>query len=379
MSRKGENIYRRKDGRWEGRYVSSRAKDGRVKYGYVYGKTYAEAKEKKLAAIIQLPKKSQGRKSWATFSVLSASWLSEGRGRWKESTFQKYKEHLNIHLLPKFGDRTLYSISSEELSSFLSLHSTEGGSGLSPSTRGVFLTIMKQIKDHAARSGISAGYDPVLVRIDGRKSHKETRTFTLEEQERLVKLISASPDPYGKGVLLSLFTGLRLGELCALRWEDVNLEKKKLYVKRTVQRIKVEDDSGKKTALVVDRPKSASSIRTIPILEDLAEALKQEIKPGCYIISGLERDPADPRTMEKHFKRFLKICGVEDADFHTTRRTFATRCVEKGMDVKTLSELLGHSDISTTLRYYVHPSMSHKEESIKLLTDLFTVKDRRQI
>ena len=163
-----------------------------------------------------------------------------------------------------------------------------------------------------------------------------------------------------------------------VEWEDLEPGQNRLHVGKTVQRIKADTNSSDHTALILDSPKSHSSIRTIPIIEDLAKLLEKDRKPGTFLLSGDPDRPMDPRVMQKHYKQLLEKSGVKDADFHATRRTFATRCAEKGVDAKTLSELMGHSDISTTLRYYVHPSMSHKEESIKLLTDLFAVKVRRQ-
>ena len=379
MSRKGENIYHRKDGRWEARYIRSRSEDGKAVYGYVYGKTYKEAREKRLHAMIIPIRKNPGKRNAKMFSALSASWLTENKPKWKESTMRKYEQQLITYLIPAFGNRPFCSITTDEMSGFFSrLIAKDCGAGLSPSTVRPLLSIMKQIREHAARSGIPSVFDPSQIRIAGERRNLKTRAFSREEQKKLVEEITAHPDPYGMGVLLCLFTGIRLGELCALKWEDLDLEGSRLSITKTLQRISTGNASGSRTALVVDSTKTASSTRVIPIMEELAVFLRKRVIPGAFFLSGDLTKPADPRVMEKHFKKLLKQCGVEDADFHATRRTFATRCVEKGVDAKTLSELLGHSDISTTLRYYVHPSMAHKKASVELLTDLFAVKERRQ-
>ncbi len=180
---------------------------------------------------------------------------------------------------------------------------------------------------------------------------------------------------YGLGVLICLFTGIRIGELCALRWENIDLKKRVLHVEKTLQRIKADSESRTKTILVITAPKSQASIRSIPIIKELWEILKKQVAPGTYVLSGKPDKPVEPAVMRKHFRKLLRDCGVRNLNFHTTRHTFATRCIEKGIDVKTVSDLLGHSDVSITLARYVHTSMAHKAKSMSVLSDLFSVSN----
>lgn len=169
-------------------------------------------------------------------------------------------------------------------------------------------------------------------------------------------------------VLLCLYAGLRIGELCALRWSDIDFDGKTLTVKRTVQRIVVPGHMTKTILLETD-PKSESSRRTIPLASELLEILSRFKGEQRYVFG--EEKPLDPRTMQNRFKKILKEAGIDGRTFHTLRHTFATNCVENGMDVKTLSEILGHSDVKTTLNRYVHPTMDSKRKQIGALSDFY--------
>ena len=169
-------------------------------------------------------------------------------------------------------------------------------------------------------------------------------------------------------VLLCLYAGLRLGELCALRWTGIDLEGKTLTVNRTVQRIAVPGHKTK-TILLETAPKSGSSRRTVPLTPELLDILFRLRGEQPHVFGG--KKLLEPRTMQYHFKKILKETGVEGKTFHTLRHTFATNCVENGMDVKSLSELLGHSDVKITLNLYVHPTMDSKRKQLGALSDFY--------
>ena len=195
--------------------------------------------------------------------------------------------------------------------------------------------------------------------------------FSEQELQKLALFCINHPSPLNVGILLALNTGLRLGEICALRWSDLDFANRTLKINRTVQRVNM----GGKTALTVGEPKTERSKRTVTVPADMMKLLtamyERSAKHG-YIFGARPDCPLEPRTCQRHFKSVLKSCGLKDRNFHVTRHTFATRCVEKGGDVRTLSELLGHANIQTTLRLYVHPSEEHKRQLVEQISFLPT-------
>lgn len=176
------------------------------------------------------------------------------------------------------------------------------------------------------------------------------------------------------GILLCLFTGIRLGELCAMLWDDIYLTEKQIYVSKTMQRLRVKETHGNRTEVKILEPKSSSSIRIIPLPESIIGTLEKFSVPGTYVLTGDKNHYIEPRTMQNHFKKILISCGIKDANFHATRHTFATRCIELGFDTKSLSEILGHASVAITMNRYVHPTMALKAENMNRFSDLFTVK-----
>ena len=171
------------------------------------------------------------------------------------------------------------------------------------------------------------------------------------------------------GILLSLCCGLRIGEICALKWSDIDIENGTLYINKTVQRLKKEKADQKKTELVISSPKSISSIRIIPLpmflIEYLSEFKKNNVNES-YVISG-SINIFEPRSYQYYFKAFLQRENIRIFNYHILRHTFATRCIEKGVDIKSLSELLGHSNVNITLDKYVHPSLEQKRFQLEKL------------
>ena len=176
-------------------------------------------------------------------------------------------------------------------------------------------------------------------------------------------------DRYKLGVFICLYTGIRIGELCALRWKDIYLDESVMKIKHTTQRIqKVEDNSCIKTHLVITEPKSDSSSRDIPLPGFVIDIIKDfEYIPEAYLVTGKINVIPEPRTMQYKFKTYLKEGNIEYVNFHALRHTFATRCVEAGFDIKTLSEILGHSSVKITLEKYVHSSMQLKRNNMDKL------------
>lgn len=167
---------------------------------------------------------------------------------------------------------------------------------------------------------------------------------------------------------------MKRGGLCALRWEDISLQEQTIRIHQTLQRVQDKSNGLQKTKIVITTPKSASSIRTIPLPDNLVKILKnyKAVDSGYFLTNSLDRF-IEPRTMQYRFKTVLKNSSVEPANFHSLRHTFATRCIELGFDVKSLSEILGHASVNITMNRYVHPSLELKKQNMQRLTELFAV------
>ena len=185
-----------------------------------------------------------------------------------------------------------------------------------------------------------------------------------------MRYLEKDMDVYKLCIIIAITTGLRVGELCGLRWENISFENHTLSVKATVQRIKnyLPAENGKKTTVIIGTPKSHSSIRTIPLTSGVVELCKyfKCDDEKAFILTG-KRSFAEPRILQRKLSKYYKQCGIANAHFHTLRHTFATRCIEVGFDIKTLSEILGHSNISITMNRYVHPDLDFKRKNVKKL------------
>ena len=246
-----------------------------------------------------------------------------------------------------------------------------GGCPLSASTQNLAATVFTAILEYGNANGLCAFPVENIERVYAQKDLIEV--YSEDEQARIIDycLEHALESQTALAVLINTFTGLRLGEICGLKWEDVPAEADRLYVRRTVQRIKVPPDYTsafqRKTMLIVSTPKSAASRRMVPIVSIVQTVLRQARKEdSVFIVSG-SADPIDPRKLQRHFMKLINKIGVPYHNYHSLRHSFATSCAQTGMDPKSLSEILGHSDVSTTYNIYVHPSFATKLKYIEML------------
>ncbi|MDE5559015.1 MAG: site-specific integrase [Ruminococcus sp.] len=357
MAKRGLNIYHRRDGRWEGRYKDGFRADGKPKYRSIYAKTYGEVKE----ILLKLKSAEQKTKSFCTLTVkqLFEEWLNMKKLCVKESTIANYVFKINKHLLTFFGGLKFSSLSPKLIYDFIQKKKSEG---LSVKYISDMIVILKSLAKYTAKTYHCANK---ITDIELQKVPKnELKLYSKEEQEILKSELFKEINPAKLGILLCLFSGIRIGELCALKWSDIDLSHGLLYVTKTCQRIKC----GNSTKLVITTPKSTSSARVIPLPEFLLNTLKEFASSNLneYFLSGTEKI-TEPRTMQYRFKSILKKVNLPSTNFHSLRHIFATNCIALGFDVKTLSEILGHGTVEITLNRYVHSSMSRKRECMELL------------
>lgn len=368
MARHGENIRKRKDGRWEGRYpVYSMEKKKQV-YCSVYGRTYDDVREK-LTIKKNLLKNHSGAGETVhektcpakevLFTQAARDWLAQIMEKRKLSTYVKYSLIYQNHIESNFQGAVLSEITNLFVKEKLP-------DSLSDSVRKSVYCVLNQILK-AAAVRYSLKMDP-LRKPDSETRCKPVKVFSKKEQKRIISVLYRNTDLFKMAVLSVLFTGLRLGELCALKWTDIDFENKILTVSRTVQRLYAEGHRTK-TILMEMAPKSGHSRREIPLSAAALELLIRFRSDKEYVFGGDK--PMEPRTMQYHFKKILKEAGVTDMNFHILRHTFSTNCVEDGMDVKSLSELLGHSNVQITLNRYVHPSMEVKRRYMDSLSAFY--------
>ena len=360
MPKKGRNIYKRKDGRWEARYVKAIGTDGRKKYGSVYGSTYAEARDKQLLYIRNPEvKRSTDNK---TLTALAYEWLAVKENAVKQSTYQKYetiiKKHIEGH---RIGSKPASTVTTTDISDFAKEKlNTEK---LSAKTINNILNLIGMALSYGEETvGLKK---PKIVRM--KVPVCEMRVLTHSEQAVLEKNLFQSMDLYRFGVLFALYTGIRLGELCALTWEDIQSDGK-MRICKTMQRIK----KGENTVITITDPKTTSSNRIIPLPEFLC-TLAEQLRDNGFVLKNGKGGAVEPRVMQLKFEAIITECGIKHTNFHALRHTFATRCIEMGFDVKSLSEILGHSDVKTTLNKYVHSSFEQKKKIMGQLKPLSSV------
>ena len=368
MARKGENIYKRKDGRWEGRVIQ---KNGKFKY--FYARTYREVREKmkdsrKTEDVQGKEYTSRQRYAAGLFQI----WLDEAGTRLKPSTCESYYYCLQGYVLPHFRLPENKQLSKESVLRFVqAIHKNDT---LSASYRRKILSIFKTALRDISKS--FPEYVPLMEAVVYPKVRvgEEIPVFSVREQQILEYAVQSAADSRLFGVILCFYTGIRLGELCALKWMDIDMDTGIMSISRTVTRIRNPESSPCKTMLWEGTPKSRTSVRKIPlpalVLKRLKEYFPAPQSEDCYILSG-KPVPFDPRAYQRLYKRLLKTAGVREQKFHALRHTFATRALELGVDIKTLSEFLGHSNVSITLNIYTHSMMEQKIKAIEKFNAMY--------
>ena len=298
------------------------------------------------------------RKRRKNFRVVTEEWLKYKKNTVKKSTYYNYSYSVEKYLYPKFADQDITQI--KDYNDFIEKLTDT----LAPKTVRDIITKLKEIinfyeEEHNTKLNIKKMSLPKM-------NKKEIQILSNKEKQKLEKYCIEQNSLKSLGILICLNTGLRIGEVCALRWENIDFESKKIHIEKTIERIYSKEEN--KTIVIIDTPKSITSVRTIPINSKLYNILKQirgKSKKTDFVLTGSSEHYVEPRNYQYHFKEILKRSKVKKYKFHTLRHTFATNCIEAGMDIKSLSEILGHADVSITLNIYVHSSDKIKRKYLE--------------
>lgn len=373
MPRKGENIRKRKDGRWEGRYRNGFTAEGTYRYSSVYGKSYLEVKNKLLFIRHETACFQSNPFVEKRLCEVLALWLATNQIKIKRSTAAKYSYMIDRHINPQLGTKKISSLSAPHINSFLfekMQHGRlDGKGGLSASYVKTIAIIISSALEFAATEGFCQPFRGEIIKPTTRQ--KDIQILSVSAQQLLEQNALENIDETRTGIYIALYTGIRIGELCALAWEDVDLEAQVIHIRNTISRIRVDVARSSATRLIIDTPKTRAAVRDIPISEALLPVLEhmKSRSMSSYVISN-QPDFLSTRTFDYRYKKVLNDIGIPKINFHSLRHTFATRCIEVGMDVKSLSRILGHSSVAITMNTYVHPSMDVIRVQLQKLNSL---------
>lgn len=302
-----------------------------------------------------------------SISQISDLWKEEKRQFVKKSTFAAYSLIVETHLLPAFGHLT--AVIEKDVQDFV-LHKLNGG--LSQKTIKDMLIVLRMILKYGAKKNYCV-YAPIEVIFPTDRERQELEVLSITNQKKIMRFVKDNFTFRNLGIFICLSTGVRIGEICALTWEDIDTENGIIHIRKTIQRIYIRENGVRYTELMIDTPKTAMSIRDIPMTKDLLSVLKplhKVVNKNFFVLTN-DITPTEPRTYRSYYKKLLAKLDIPPIKFHGLRHSFATRCIESHCDYKTVSVILGHSNISTTLNLYVHPNYEQKKKCIdKMLKSL---------
>ena len=314
------------------------------------------------------------KKETILFRRCCDEWLNQKENSIKISSYYNYKFAVEKHIKPILGNKTLSELEKYDMNEYIKIEKSsilnqKYQTQLEPSEnvnlKDIIIKLKSILKYTQKNYSINFDFD-VFAKIS--YNCNEVEVFNENERQKLYRYLTTSNELNNLGILISLYSGLRIGEVCGLKWKDIDLENKVIYVNRTVQRVYFGKD--KKSKVIITPPKTKKSKRKIPIskvLVDKLKELKNNYSSDCFITTGTPEKSFEPLTYRYDYKQLLKKCGLPYKKFHCLRHTFATRCIRVGMDVKSLSEVLGHSNIGITMNLYVHSSYEVKKKFIDKL------------
>ena len=288
-----------------------------------------------------------------TIARYCEKWLTVSRNRVKPSTYAKYRNIILHYIIPHIGARYPQELTTLLMEQYVELLLREGSvqseKGLSPKTAQDTLCVLRSIFSYIRKQ--LGSLMPEIEVTPPRSQKRQICVLTMAQQEQLIRY-QKDTDACKFGVLLALLTGMRIGEVCALQWKDISLQ-----------------GAEKKTTVCIGAPKSQNAARDIPMSPLAVQLCVQFMRaePEAYVLTGCQ-SYMEPRSLQYRFARYIQQCGLGHVNFHALRHTFATRCIEVGFEVKSLSEILGHSSVKVTLDRYVHSSMELKRTNINKLS-----------
>ena len=302
-----------------------------------------------------------------SFSVVAELWKADKRQYVMRSTFAAYSLLVQSHLIPSLGG--LDDVTEAVVQEFVN---QKLASGLSQKTVRDILVVLKMILRFGAKHGYQEFHQIDIV-FPTERDKQDIEVLTLANQRQLMAYVKDHFTFLNLGIFICLNAGLRIGEVCALQWDDIDVASGVIRVGKTIQRIYVVEGEQRYTELLMDAPKTKNSIREVPMTRDLlslVRPLKKVVRNDFFVLTNAPK-PTEPRTYRVYFNKLLEQLGLPKMRFHGLRHSFATRCIESKCDYKTVSVLLGHSNISTTLNLYVHPNLEQKKKCIETMNKLF--------
>lgn len=302
-----------------------------------------------------------------TINQITEEWKEEKKKYVKKSTYAAYQLLIQNHIKPYFGD--LYEVNEEKVQQFVF---DKLDAGLSEKTIRDIIIVLKMILKFGIKNGYLE-YIQIDAKFPSKQEKKDLDVLSKADQKKFMEHLRNNFTFKNLGIFICLSTGMRIGEICGLRWRDVDTVEGVIKVRHTLQRIYIIEGETRHTELLLDTPKTANSVRDIPMSSELLKMLKslnKVVNENYYVISN-DIKPIEPRTYRNYYKKLCKQLDIPELKFHGLRHSFATRCIESKADYKTVSVLLGHSNISTTLNLYVHPNKEQKKKTIdKMLRSL---------
>lgn len=299
-------------------------------------------------------------KNYKTFGEITKLWQADKKQYVKKSTFAAYSLLIVNHLLPAFGN--MDDIAEESVQRFVFTKLEEG---LSHKTIKDILIVLKMILKFGVKNEMLE-YRQIDIKFPTERERQTIEVLSKSNQRKIMDYITTHFTFRNLGIYICLCAGMRIGEVCALTWDDMDVENGVIKISKTIQRIYIVEERTKHTELIIDTPKSKNSIREIPMSKDLLKMVKplKRVVNADYFVLTNDPTPTEPRTYRNYYSRLMRELNIPTLKFHGLRHSFATRCIESRCDYKTVSVLLGHSNISTTLNLYVHPNMEQKRHCI---------------
>lgn len=299
--------------------------------------------------------------NYTEFKKVVELWQADKQQYVKKSTFAAYSLLITNHLLPAFAGNA--DIHEEDVQQFVFAKLDEG---LSQKSVKDILIVLKMVLRFGVKYNLIA-HRQIDIRFPTERERQEVEVLSKANQRKIMEFVKSNFTFQNLGIYICLSAGLRIGEVCALTWDDIDAEQGVIYVTKTIQRIYLVGEMVKHTEVIIDTPKSKNSIREIPMTRDLMRIIKplKKVVNGSFYVLTNSAAPTEPRTYRNYYKRLMKQLDIPALKFHGLRHSFATRCIESNCDYKTVSVLLGHSNISTTLNLYVHPNMEQKKRCVE--------------